>query len=161
MKEPAVLLLDEPLSALDPQIREEMQSELSSLQRQLGMTFIMVTHDQGEALALSHNVAVFCHGNLEQVGSPENIYDTPRTKFVAQFIGQSNLLPCTYRRSTPACIPRLYLMAPNLVRTQLPPPTSFPVKNVSSALNRKHCPFPLKKQRHNFHHQSISSAAPS
>jgi ABC-type Fe3+/spermidine/putrescine transport system ATPase subunit len=100
VKEPAVLLLDEPLSALDPQIREEMQSELSSLQRQLGMTFIMVTHDQGEALALSHNVAVFCQGNLEQVGSPENIYNAPTTKFVAQFIGQSNLLPCTYRRST-------------------------------------------------------------
>jgi spermidine/putrescine transport system ATP-binding protein len=98
VKKPAVLLLDEPLSALDPQIREEMQSELSSLQRQLGMTFIMVTHDQGEALALSHNVAVFCQGNLEQVGSPESIYNAPATKFVAQFIGQSNLIPGIYRR---------------------------------------------------------------
>jgi spermidine/putrescine transport system ATP-binding protein len=89
---PAVLLLDEPLSALDPQIREEMQVELASLQKRLNMTFIMVTHDQDEALALSDRIAVFCQGNLEQVGSPQEIYDNPKTAFVAKFIGRTNLL---------------------------------------------------------------------
>lgn len=91
VNKPAVLLLDEPLSALDPQIREEMQIELSQLQKRLNMTFIMVTHDQAECLALSTRVAVFCQGNLEQVGRPEEIYDQPRTPFVAKFIGQTNL----------------------------------------------------------------------
>lgn len=100
VNEPAVLLLDEPLSALDPQIRENMQGELARLQRELNMTFIMVTHDQMEALALSHRIAVFCQGNLEQVGRPEEVYAAPQTKFVADFIGQSNLIPCTYSQST-------------------------------------------------------------
>ena len=89
---PLVLLLDEPLSALDVQIREEMQEELSRLQRELGMTFVMVTHDQSEALALSSRVAVFHAGNLEQVGSPKEIYQNPATTFVAGFIGGSNLV---------------------------------------------------------------------
>ncbi len=89
---PSVLLLDEPLSALDPQIREEMQIELSRLQKQLGMTFIMVTHDQNEALALSDRIAVFNQGNLEQVATPENIYNAPGTLFVAKFVGQTNVL---------------------------------------------------------------------
>jgi len=89
---PKVLLLDEPLSALDPQIREEMQSELARLQRELGLTFVMVTHDQGEALALSHQIAVFSRGNIEQIGSPEEIYQAPESLFVAKFIGQTNLL---------------------------------------------------------------------
>ncbi len=92
---PKVLLLDEPLSALDPQIREEMQSELSRLQRELQLTFVMVTHDQGEALALSHRIAVFSRGNLEQVGTPTKIYEEPATLFVAEFIGQTNLLKGT------------------------------------------------------------------
>lgn len=90
---PRVLLLDEPLSALDPQIRDEMQDELAQLQRELKMTFIMVTHDQSEALALSNRIAVFCAGNLEQVGTPQAIYQEPKTKFVAKFIGNTNLLP--------------------------------------------------------------------
>ena len=89
---PSVLLLDEPLSALDPQIREEMQSELSRLQRELALTFVMVTHDQNEALALSHHIAVFSRGNLEQVGTPTKVYEEPETLFVAEFIGQTNLL---------------------------------------------------------------------
>lgn len=92
---PLVLLLDEPLSALDVQIREEMQEELSRLQRELGMTFVMVTHDQSEALALSSRVAVFHAGNLEQVGSPKEIYQNPATTFVAGFIGGSNLVSAT------------------------------------------------------------------
>jgi len=94
---PKVLLLDEPLSALDPQIREEMQSELSRLQRELQLTFVMVTHDQGEALALSHRIAVFSRGNLEQVGTPTKIYEEPESLFVAEFIGQTNLLTATLK----------------------------------------------------------------
>lgn len=89
---PLVLLLDEPLSALDVQIREEMQEELSRLKRDLNMTFVMVTHDQSEALALSSRVAVFNAGNLEQVGTARQIYEEPATPFVASFIGNSNLL---------------------------------------------------------------------
>jgi spermidine/putrescine transport system ATP-binding protein len=92
---PMVLLLDEPLSALDPQIREEMQSELARLQRELNMTFIMVTHDQDEALALSSRIAVFYNGNLEQVGTPKEVYERPATTFVARFIGNTNLLAGT------------------------------------------------------------------
>jgi spermidine/putrescine transport system ATP-binding protein len=98
VNKPKVLLLDEPLSALDPQIREEMQEELSRLQRELNLTFVMVTHDQSEALALSHRLAVFARGNLEQVGTPIEIYEQPRTVFVAQFIGQTNLIPGTVRQ---------------------------------------------------------------
>jgi spermidine/putrescine ABC transporter ATP-binding subunit len=92
---PMVLLLDEPLSALDPQIREEMQSELARLQRELNMTFVMVTHDQDEALALSSRIAVFYNGNLEQVGTPKEVYERPETPFVARFIGNTNLLEGT------------------------------------------------------------------
>lgn len=92
---PMVLLLDEPLSALDPQIREEMQSELARLQRELNMTFVMVTHDQDEALALSSRIAVFYNGNLEQVGTPKEVYERPETPFVARFIGNTNLLQGT------------------------------------------------------------------
>lgn len=102
---PSVLLLDEPLSALDPQIREEMQVELLRLQKRLGMTFIMVTHDQNEALALSNRIAVFCQGNLEQVGTPEEVFEHPSTKFVARFIGQTNLLPgIVTSRTDSACL---------------------------------------------------------
>lgn len=89
---PQVLLLDEPLSALDLKIRQEMQAELARLQLRLGMTFVMVTHDQQEALALSNRMAVFHRGRLEQVGSPEEIFEQPGTAFVADFIGQTNLL---------------------------------------------------------------------
>ncbi len=92
---PMVLLLDEPLSALDPQIREEMQSELARLQRELNMTFVMVTHDQDEALALSSRIAVFYNGNLEQVGTPKEVYERPATPFVARFIGNTNLIEGT------------------------------------------------------------------
>ncbi|HEY9870644.1 MAG TPA: ABC transporter ATP-binding protein [Candidatus Obscuribacterales bacterium] len=89
---PQVLLLDEPLSALDLKIRQEMQEELSGLQRRLGLTFVMVTHDQGEALALSDRLAVFNRGCLEQAGTPEEVFERPHTAFVAGFLGQTNLL---------------------------------------------------------------------
>lgn len=92
VNEPAVLLLDEPLSALDPQIRNEMQAEIGRLQKELRMTFIMVTHDQNEALALSDRVAVLRNGKIEQLGTPHELYNYPATKFVASFIGDTNIV---------------------------------------------------------------------
>jgi spermidine/putrescine transport system ATP-binding protein len=89
---PSVLLLDEPLAALDLKLRREMQFELASLHRQLGLTFIMVTHDQQEALSLSDRIAVMNQGHFEQVGTPQEIYDRPASAFVADFIGDTNLL---------------------------------------------------------------------
>ena len=88
---PAVLLLDEPLGALDLKLREQMQDELKDLQRQVGITFLYVTHDQGEALAMSDRLAVFNRGRIEQIGAPGDIYEHPATAFVAGFVGVSNL----------------------------------------------------------------------
>jgi spermidine/putrescine transport system ATP-binding protein len=88
---PAVLLLDEPLGALDLKLRKEMQVELSNLHKELGLTFIMVTHDQEEALSLSDRIAVMNQGKIEQVGTPSEIYERPQTSFVADFIGDTNL----------------------------------------------------------------------
>lgn len=88
---PAVLLLDEPLGALDLKLRKEMQVELSNLHKELGLTFIMVTHDQEEALSLSDRIAVMRAGKIEQIGTPTEIYERPRTTFVADFIGDTNL----------------------------------------------------------------------
>ena len=89
---PEVLLLDEPLGALDLKLREEMQTELKAIQHEVGITFVFVTHDQGEALSMSTRVAVFNLGRIEQVGTPREIYDHPTTEFVAGFVGTSNLL---------------------------------------------------------------------
>ena len=89
---PRVLLLDEPLGALDLKLREEMQIELKSIQHAVGITFIYVTHDQQEALTMSDRIAVFNHGRIEQVGPPAEIYERPATAFVAGFVGVSNLL---------------------------------------------------------------------
>lgn len=89
---PKVLLLDEPLGALDLKLREEMQVELKAIQRDVGITFVFVTHDQGEALSMSNRVAVFNHGRIEQVGTPREIYNAPTTSFVAGFVGTSNVL---------------------------------------------------------------------
>ncbi len=89
---PKVLLLDEPLGALDLKLREEMQVELKAIQRDVGITFVFVTHDQGEALSMSNRVAVFNHGRIEQVGTPLEIYDQPATEFVAGFVGTTNVL---------------------------------------------------------------------
>jgi putative spermidine/putrescine transport system ATP-binding protein len=87
-----VLLLDEPLGALDLKLREEMQTELKAIQHQVGITFVFVTHDQGEALSMSDRVAVFNLGRIEQIGSPREIYESPATPFVAGFVGTSNVL---------------------------------------------------------------------
>jgi putative spermidine/putrescine transport system ATP-binding protein len=92
VNEPAVLLLDEPLGALDLKLRQGMQLELKRIQREVGITFVYVTHDQDEALTMSDRVAVFNQGQVEQVGSPLEIYDRPATAFVAGFVGVSNLL---------------------------------------------------------------------
>jgi putative spermidine/putrescine transport system ATP-binding protein len=89
---PRVLLLDEPLGALDLKLREQMQIELKGLQRRLGITFIYVTHDQGEALSMSDRVAVFNHGQIEQIDPPRELYVRPRTPFVAGFVGTANVL---------------------------------------------------------------------
>ncbi|MBD2691957.1 ABC transporter ATP-binding protein [Anabaena catenula] len=88
---PAVLLLDEPLGALDLKLRKEMQVELSNLHKDLGLTFVMVTHDQEEALCLSDRIAVMNQGKIEQIGTPSEIYEHPQTPFVADFIGDTNL----------------------------------------------------------------------
>lgn len=88
---PKLLLLDEPLSALDAKLREDMQIELINLQKEVGITFVYVTHDQGEALALSHRIAVMNRGHVEQLDEPDRIYSFPKTRFVADFIGTCNL----------------------------------------------------------------------
>ena len=93
MNEPRVLLLDEPLGALDLKLREAMQDELKALQQRLGITFVFVTHDQHEALSMADQLAVFNQGRIAQIGTPEDIYARPATRFVADFVGSSNVLP--------------------------------------------------------------------
>jgi putative spermidine/putrescine transport system ATP-binding protein len=97
---PRVLLLDEPLGALDLKLRQQMQIELKAIQQRVGITFIYVTHDQEEALTMSDRIAVFNEGRIEQVGTPEEIYEHPATEFVAGFVGVSNVLERMGRRFT-------------------------------------------------------------
>jgi putative spermidine/putrescine transport system ATP-binding protein len=106
--EPDVLLLDEPLGALDKKLRERMQVELKSLQRHVGITTIFVTHDQEEALTMSDRVAVMHQGRLQQVGTPQEIYEAPKNRFVADFVGVCNFLECRVaRRETETVLLRL------------------------------------------------------
>ena len=100
---PQLLLLDEPLSALDANLRKQMQSELKSLQREIGITFLFVTHDQEEAMALSDRIALLRDGTVEQVALPREIYARPATAYTAQFIGQTNLLRGEIRGSIASC----------------------------------------------------------
>jgi spermidine/putrescine transport system ATP-binding protein len=93
VKRPKVLLLDEPLGALDLKLRTQMQLELKRIQQEVGTTFIYVTHDQGEAMTMSDKIAVMNKGRIEQIGSPRDIYDRPATRFVAGFIGNANIFP--------------------------------------------------------------------
>ena len=93
VNEPEVLLLDEPLGALDLKLRKNMQLELKAMQQELGITFIYVTHDQEEALTMSDTIAVMSGGRIHQIGDPKKIYDEPKNAFVADFIGESNILP--------------------------------------------------------------------
>ncbi len=92
INKPKLLLLDEPLGALDLKLREQMQIELKTLQRQVGITFIFVTHDQQEALSMSDRICIFNKGRIEQIGSPDDVYDRPASEFVASFVGSVNLL---------------------------------------------------------------------
>jgi len=93
INEPRVLLLDEPLGALDLKLREAMQDELKALQKRLGITFVFVTHDQHEALSMADSLAVFNQGKIAQIGTPAEVYARPKTRFVADFVGSSNVLP--------------------------------------------------------------------
>jgi len=105
INEPAALLLDEPLGALDLKLRNQMQLELKAMQKRLGTTFIYVTHDQGEAMTMSDRIAVMRDGRVEQLGRPEEIYARPRTRFVAHFIGEANLIDGTViERDGPTCV---------------------------------------------------------
>ena len=104
--EPDVLLLDEPLSALDANLREDMRVELKRIQDQIGVTTVFVTHDQSEALAMSDRIVVMSNGRVEQVGAPQEVYNTPASEFVAQFLGASNILDavCTGRANGAAML---------------------------------------------------------
>jgi len=95
VNEPDVLLLDEPMSALDARLRAQVQEDLRRLQRELGQTFILVTHDHAEALVCSDRMAVMRDGQIAQTGDPEAVYDYPKNRFVAEFLGVANLIPCT------------------------------------------------------------------
>ncbi len=99
INQPSVLLLDEPLGALDLQLRRQMQLELKALQKQLGLTFIYITHDQEEALNMSDRIAVMREGRFEQIGTPAEVYDNPRTSYVARFVGEANILKGRVRKA--------------------------------------------------------------
>ncbi len=114
---PKVLLLDEPLGALDLKLRQDMQAELKTLQRELGITFIFVTHDQEEALTMADRIGIMHDGDLLQVGSPEEIYERPTNRFVADFIGQTNLLEGTVEDDKTVCLAN---------GTRVPIPTDYP-----------------------------------
>ena len=100
MNRPRVLLLDEPLGALDLKLRQEMQIELKQIQQEVGITFVYVTHDQEEALTMSDRLAVFNEGRIEQIGPPAHVYEHPQTEFIAAFVGVSNVIERDGRRYT-------------------------------------------------------------
>ncbi len=115
INQPEVLLLDEPLGALDLKLRQQMQTELKALQRKVGITFLYVTHDQQEALGMSDRLAVFNHGRIEQIGTPEAVYEHPATAFVAGFVGASNIVdPPTAERLTGQRLP--FSLRPERIR---------------------------------------------
>ncbi|NGM46081.1 ABC transporter ATP-binding protein [Rhodobacter sp. SGA-6-6] len=105
---PALLLLDEPFSALDKNLREQLQFEVKRIHREFGSTFVFVTHDQSEALSMSDRVAIFDGGRVQQIGTPEQVYDAPGTEFVAKFLGQLNLFPVTGQQHGPAGVSGLF-----------------------------------------------------
>jgi spermidine/putrescine transport system ATP-binding protein len=113
INEPQVLLLDEPLAALDLKLRQAMRAELKSIQREVGITFLFVTHDQDEALSMSDRVAIMNRGVIEQCGTPEDVYERPTSVFAAGFIGTSNLMSGTWSRGAVAVSPDLSIPAPD------------------------------------------------
>ncbi|MER3514325.1 MAG: polyamine ABC transporter ATP-binding protein, partial [Chloroflexota bacterium] len=116
---PRVLLLDEPLGALDLKLRQEMQLELKAIQKRVGITFIYVTHDQEEALTMSDRLAVFNHGQIEQVGTPAAIYEHPATSFVAGFVGVSNLVSGAVAQAITG-VNQTFSIRPEKIRIQQP-----------------------------------------
>jgi len=130
---PRVLLLDEPLGALDLKLREEMQIELKAIQQQVGITFIYVTHDQEEALTMSDRLAVFNRGKIEQVGTPADVYERPATAFVAGFVGASNLLAGAAARAVIGS-EGIFTVRPEKIR--LGEPNAEPGADEQSALGR-------------------------
>jgi len=119
VNEPRVLLLDEPLGALDLKLREQMQLELKKLQQELGITFVFVTHDQGEALSMSDRVAVFNNGRIEQVDAPRDLYLRPRTPFVAGFVGTANVFDAR-QASTLCAMQGIFSLRPEHIRLNAP-----------------------------------------
>jgi len=113
INEPKVLLLDEPLAALDLKLRHAMQAELKAIQREVGITFLFVTHDQGEALSMSDRVAIMNGGVIEQCGTPEDVYERPTSVFAAGFIGTSNLMSGTWSSGSVAVCPTVSIPAPD------------------------------------------------
>lgn len=124
INEPRVLLLDEPLGALDLKLREEMQVELKALQKRVGITFVYVTHDQGEALAMSDRIAVFNAGRIEQIAAPRDLYENPATPFVASFVGLTNLFTAETARHLGLC-DRAFAVRPERLRL-VDPGTALP-----------------------------------
>jgi spermidine/putrescine transport system ATP-binding protein len=110
---PEVLLLDEPLAALDLKLRHRMQVELKEIQREVGITFVFVTHDQDEALTLSDRIAIMNNGVIEQCGTPEDVYERPQTVFAAGFIGTSNLMTGTYSAGAVTVAPGVRVELPD------------------------------------------------
>ena len=133
VNEPAVLLLDEPLGALDLQLRLQMQEELRRLQRHLGATFVFVTHDQGEAMAMSDRIAVMNAGRLQQVGTPAEIYERPANRFVATFVGHANLIEARLTGATHDGLAAAET-ADGLALSGLPPPSPAPGGQVLAVL---------------------------
>ncbi|WP_375389865.1 ABC transporter ATP-binding protein [uncultured Amnibacterium sp.] len=128
---PRVLLLDEPLGALDLKLRERMQVELKAIQREVGITFVFVTHDQDEALTLCDRLAVFNHGRIEQVGAAADVYERPETRFVAGFVGTSNLLDGDTDASLTGGAPGTFALRPEKVAV-LPPGAQPPVGHIAA-----------------------------
>jgi spermidine/putrescine transport system ATP-binding protein len=130
VKKPKVLLLDEPLSALDAKLREAMRFELSQLQQKVGITFIMVTHDQDEALAIASRIAVMNKGSIAQLGTPSNLYEFPASRFVADFIGRVNMFEGTLVEDKPN---EAIVACPELDPHRVHVPHSVPGKTMSQA----------------------------
>lgn len=126
--EPQVLLLDEPLAALDLQLRKGMQDELRRLHRDLGITFIFVTHDQGEAMSMADRIAVMNHGRIEQLASPEKVYQEPSTPFVAGFIGDMNVIPGELLPSGRVITQSLGALEPTSLRHTSPGPVTVGIR---------------------------------
>jgi putative spermidine/putrescine transport system ATP-binding protein len=135
LNRPRVLLLDEPLGALDLKLREEMQAELKALQQSLGITFVFVTHDQGEALSMADRVAVFHRGRIEQLDTPRALYMRPRTAFVASFVGSANVVAGTLAQRVTGT-PQPFAIRPELIELALPGATAAAATGTASCEGR-------------------------